>query len=79
MLHNLKPSTIEAITKQNLLASMSKLPADVPDILTFMETSKRDEIQDKRLEKLMRDGTAIAPGSQFSKVLVECIKQLNLK
>jgi len=79
MLHNLKPSTIEAITKQNLLASMSKLPVDVPDILMFMETSKRDEIQDKRLEKLMRDGVTIAPDSQFSKVLAECIEQMNLK
>jgi len=79
MLHNLKPSVIEAITKQNLLASMSKLPDDVPDILMFMEPSKRDEIQDKRLETLMRDGTTIAPGSQFSKVLIECIQQLNLK
>jgi len=58
---------------------MSKLPADVPDILTFMEKSKRNEIQDKRLEKLMRDGTNIAPDSQFSKLLAECIEDLNKK
>jgi hypothetical protein len=79
MINNLKPSEIEAITKQNLLAIMSKLPADVPNILTLMEKSKRDEIQDKRLENLMRDGTTIAPDSQFSKLLAECIEQLNLK
>lgn len=79
MLHTLKPSIIEEITRQNLLASMSKLPNDVSNILMFMEKSKRDEIQDKRLEKLMRDGVNIAPDSQFSKVLAECIEQLNLK
>ena len=79
MLHNLKPSTIKEITKQNILASRSKLPANVPDILMFMEKSKRDKIQDKRLEKLMRDGVNIAPDSQFSKLLAECIEQLNLK
>jgi len=72
MLHTLKPSVIKAITKQNLLASMSKLPADVPNILMFMENSKRNEIQDRLLRNKMLDSIeSLSSNSKLAKLLKE--------
>ena len=74
MLHNLKPSTVEAITKQNLLASMSPLPDDVPHIFNYMKISKRNEVQDRMLLNLLEKSKQKLSDCDLTKVLNECIE-----